>query len=89
MITCFLPVASTAFLNSSLSHALTSPCRLISAASGCMSIISLGRGPFWPVSALVVRTTGRLKTLAIAACARMLFFKATGVRSRASWKSPS
>ena len=50
-MTCFLPVALTAARKSLLSHALTSPVRLMNGASGCMSVISLGSGPFGPVGA--------------------------------------
>jgi len=46
---CFLPVARTASRNSLLSQASTSPLRLIKGALGCISITSLGRGPFGPV----------------------------------------
>lgn len=47
-ITCFLPVASTAFRKSGLSQASTSPWRRMKGAVGCMLIISFGRAPLGP-----------------------------------------
>ena len=46
---CLRPVASTAALKSGLSHALTSPFRLIRGALGYISSISFGSGPFGPM----------------------------------------
>lgn len=77
-ITWLLPVAVTAARKSALSHASTSPLRRIKGASGYMLVISLGSRPFGPVSALVVRTMGMLKALAMAACAIMLLRKTVG-----------
>jgi len=45
---CDLFVALTAARKSALSHALTSPCRLMCGAVGCICMISFGRGPFGP-----------------------------------------
>lgn len=70
--------ASTAALNSSLSHASTSPLQRMRVASGYMEVISLGRRPLGPVSALVVRTIGMSKSFAMAAWAMMLFLKTVG-----------
>jgi len=47
-------------------------------ASGYMEVISLGKRPLGPVSALVVRTTGMSKSFAMAAWAMMLFLKTVG-----------
>ena len=47
-MTCFLPVASTAARKSALSHALTSPLRLMKGAVGCIAMTSAGRGPLGP-----------------------------------------
>ena len=70
--------AATAALKSELSHASTSPLRLISGAFGYRAVISLGRMPFGPVSALVVRTMGRLNIFAIDACAMILLRNTVG-----------
>ena len=49
IMTCVFPVARTALRKSSLSHASTSPFRLMYGAFGCISVISLGSGPFGPI----------------------------------------
>ena len=46
---CVFPVAFTALRKSSLSHAFTSPFRLMYGASGCIAVISLGSGPLGPI----------------------------------------
>ena len=58
-------------------------------ASKPSSFVHLTRICISPVSALVVRIVGRLKTLASSACARTLLFISCGVRSRHIWKRPS
>jgi len=66
----------------------------MSGALGCMAIISFGKGPLGPVvvlaskplrqcekvpvSALVVKMVGRLKTLPMAACAKILLRNCSG-----------
>ena len=70
--------ATTAALKSELSHASTSPFRLMSGASGNRSKSSFGRGPLGPVWALVVRTIGMSNALAIEAWAMMLLRKTVG-----------
>jgi hypothetical protein len=45
-------------------------------------VISFGKGPFGPVSALVVSTIGMSKSWAMAAWAMMLFLNSVGSKSR-------
>ena len=77
-MTWLLFAATTAARNSELSHASTSPLRLMSGASGYRSRISLGRGPLGPVWALVVRTMGMSNAFAIEAWAIRLLRKTVG-----------
>lgn len=70
--------AWTAALKAGLSQASTSPLRRMKGASGYRLEISLGVRPLGPVSALVVRTMGMLKSLAIAAWAIMLLRNIVG-----------
>ena len=105
---CVFPVAFTALRKSSLSHAFTSPFRLMCGAFGCIAVISLGSGPLgpiqsristksmkngrWPpqpVSALVVKMVGKLKTLPMAAWAMMLFLNKSGWMSCVIWNNPT
>jgi hypothetical protein len=60
-----------------LSQASTSPWRWMNVALGCRLMISLGRAPFGPVSAEVVRMVGRSKRFPIAAWAMMLWRNST------------
>ena len=75
MIIWFLLVARTAARKSSLSQASIWPGREMRGASGYVSINSLGKGPFGPVSKDGVMTTGMLNSLPIAAWANMEFLK--------------
>jgi hypothetical protein len=68
---------------------LTSPPLLIYGALGNISTNSLSTGPFGPVSADDVITTGRLKSLPIVAWAFMFCLNSVASQSRASWKRPT
>ena len=50
---CVFPVAFTALRKSSLSHAFTSPFRLMCGAFGCIAVISLGSGPLGPIQSRI------------------------------------
>lgn len=60
----------------------TSPFRCTTSTPGYISVISFGKGPFGPVSADVVITTGILNSLPRDAWASMLSLKTVGSISR-------
>jgi len=88
MITCFFPVALTAFTKSSLSMALIWPGRRIRGASGRASRISLTIGPLGPESNEVVRIEGAPKYFAVWARPRTFVRNSVGSKSRTSWMRP-
>ena len=68
---------------------MISPFLCTTFTSGYMSRISFGTGPFGPVSADVVITTGRSNSLPMAACPRMLEKKSVVSQSRAMERRPT
>ncbi|MNE39508.1 hypothetical protein D3C80_1334660 [compost metagenome] len=88
MISCFLPVASTAATNSSLSQALISPLRATYLACGAASWISGISGPLGPCGTDAVVITGILARLAILARVTALARNSVIGMSLTVWNRP-